>query len=101
MPRKSPQSDPRARFVGGAWQTRVMTPSTTTAQDAQDFPIVDSVPGVSAEALQSYIEEAERGYDVDSLPSIPNPISPSHIVPADLIERISERAARDNVSAEQ
>lgn len=59
------------------------------------------MPGVSAEALQSYIEEAERGYDVDSLPSIPNPISPSHIVPADLIEKISERAARDNVSAEQ
>lgn len=67
-----------------------------------DFPIVDSVAGISNEQLNAYIQGAENGYDITTLKRIPNPFFQKlHLIPSDLAETVNERAREEHVSAEQ
>lgn len=59
-----------------------------------DFPVVDSVAGISDEELQSYIHEAEHGYDIDRLNRVPNPFFHKlHIIPSTLIDVMTDEQA--------
>ncbi|RZA11073.1 MAG: ribbon-helix-helix protein, CopG family [Lysobacteraceae bacterium] len=61
--------------------------------------IVDNVRGLSQERLDELVAEAEAGYDLDALTPVPNPhASVQTLVPAELLEEIAARAAREGRS---
>lgn len=63
--------------------------------------VTDHVPGFSDEEVEAMVAEAEAGYDLQGVPSEPNPHHVgSSLVPDDLREAIEDRARRDGLSPE-
>ena len=63
--------------------------------------ITDHVPGLSRAEVDTFIREAEGGFDVAAFQTEPNPHHHVPVVPSDLLEAIGRRAAQTGATPDE